>query len=233
VIQLLIEKKVIVVQRQATNLLPVCYRFPSAFRGDILSLPDSSRGDTQGALGVTSEAFGGDTGVTQTINKPSDKPSFSSLMKSDMKLCSLLADLIESNGSKRPTITNRWLNDMRLLSEKDGRTYQQIENMIRWCQADEFWRANIMSPAKLRSKYDQMRLKAIAVTRNKSRDQVKERAAEATKFTLGLFNVSRETITRPVDNELVEKVLQTMSLQQLGRMTPEEIHAIFLAAAYE
>jgi hypothetical protein len=33
--------------------------------------------------------------------------------------------------------------------------------MIRWCQADEFWRGNILSMPKLREKYDQLRLKAL------------------------------------------------------------------------
>lgn len=42
----------------------------------------------------------------------------------------------------------------------DGRTPAQIETAIRWCQGDEFWRANIMAMPKLREKYDQLRLAA-------------------------------------------------------------------------
>lgn len=76
------------------------------------------------------------------------------------RLCEHLADRIESNGSKRPTITTRWRDAARLLIDKDGRTEDQIHRAIDWCQDDEFWRANVMSMPKLREKYDTLRLRA-------------------------------------------------------------------------
>ena len=75
-------------------------------------------------------------------------------------LCTLLADLIEGNGSKRPTINKQWRDATRLLIDKDGREYDKAERLLRWCQADEFWRANILSMPKFRDKYDQLRLAA-------------------------------------------------------------------------
>lgn len=75
-------------------------------------------------------------------------------------LCTLLADLIEQNGSKRPTIGKGWKDSARLLLDKDGRTVEQVERAIRWCQSDDFWRGNVMSMPKLREKYDQLRLAA-------------------------------------------------------------------------
>lgn len=74
--------------------------------------------------------------------------------------CNLLADLIEANGSKRPTVTDKWLQDMERINRLDGRTWEQINAAIRWCQNDDFWRANILSPGKLRKQYDAMRLRA-------------------------------------------------------------------------
>ena len=74
--------------------------------------------------------------------------------------CELLADLIESNGSRRPAINERWLSDMERLNRIDERSWDQIHKAIEWCQADDFWRANIMSPGKLRKQYDQLRLAA-------------------------------------------------------------------------
>ena len=44
--------------------------------------------------------------------------------------------------------------------DADERTEAQIEKAMRWCQADEFWRPNILSMPKLRDKYDQLRLAA-------------------------------------------------------------------------
>jgi hypothetical protein len=75
-------------------------------------------------------------------------------------LCDLLADSIQDNGSKRPTITKSWRDSCRLMIDKDGRTIDEIRGAIVWSQADEFWRANILSMPKLRDKYDQLRLAA-------------------------------------------------------------------------
>lgn len=75
-------------------------------------------------------------------------------------LCQHLADRIETNGSKRPTITKRWRTSARLLLDVDGRTTDQVHAAIDWCQNDDFWRSNILSMPKLREKYDQLRLAA-------------------------------------------------------------------------
>jgi len=74
--------------------------------------------------------------------------------------CNLLADLIADNGSRRPEVTDKWLSDMDKLHRIDERSWEQITKAIQWCQADDFWRGNIMSPAKLRKQYDQLRLAA-------------------------------------------------------------------------
>ena len=84
-------------------------------------------------------------------------------------LCTLLADLVEQNGSKRPTITRRWRDATRLMLDRDHRTAEQIAYLIRWTQEDEFWRSNVQSMPKLREKFDQLRLKAQAPGRQQRR----------------------------------------------------------------
>jgi hypothetical protein len=76
------------------------------------------------------------------------------------RICTHLADRIEANGSKRPTITKAWRNAARLMLDKDGRTEQQVHAAIDWCQDSEFWRSNVLSIPKLRDKYDTLRLQA-------------------------------------------------------------------------
>lgn len=76
------------------------------------------------------------------------------------RICNHLADRIEANGSKRPGITKRWRTAARLMLDQDGRTETEVLGAIDWCQADEFWRSNILSLPKLREKYDQLRLHA-------------------------------------------------------------------------
>jgi hypothetical protein len=76
------------------------------------------------------------------------------------ELCNHLADRIEANGSKRPSVTKAWRAACRMMMDRDGRTPEHIRKAIDWCQDDEFWRANILSMPKLRQRYDQLRLQA-------------------------------------------------------------------------
>lgn len=76
-------------------------------------------------------------------------------------LCTVLADLIERNGSLRPEITKTWTDEARRMIDLDGRDPAKAENLIRWAQGDTFWRKNIMSMTKFRAKYDQLRLAAV------------------------------------------------------------------------
>ncbi|MFG3338679.1 hypothetical protein [Glycomyces sp. NPDC048151] len=76
------------------------------------------------------------------------------------ELCTYLADRVEQNGSRRPTITKGWKDAARLMLDRDGRTVEQIRAAIDWCQGDEFWRANVLSMTTLRKQYDRLRLAA-------------------------------------------------------------------------
>lgn len=77
------------------------------------------------------------------------------------RLCELLADLIEGNGSKKPKITKAWTDSARRLIDLDEREPARAENLIRWCQGNTFWRKNILSMPTFREKYDQLRLAAL------------------------------------------------------------------------
>lgn len=76
------------------------------------------------------------------------------------RICQHLADSIEANGSKRPDIGKRWQDAARLMLDRDGRTEDEVHGAIDWCQADEFWRSNVLSLPTLREKYDTLRLQA-------------------------------------------------------------------------
>lgn len=78
------------------------------------------------------------------------------------RLSNLLAELIRTrDGKARVSPDARpWLDAIRLLIDTDGRTPAEVEHVIRWCQADAFWRVNILSAPKLRQKFDQLIAKA-------------------------------------------------------------------------
>lgn len=81
-------------------------------------------------------------------------------------VCHHLADRIEEQIGKRPTIGVQWRRSARLMLDLDGYPEEKIHAAIDWCQDDEFWRSNILSMGKLRAQY--IRLRA-AATRSVSR----------------------------------------------------------------
>lgn len=78
------------------------------------------------------------------------------------RLCHLLADLLVENGCRTPKVNDAWFSDMDKLIRIDKQPAEEVEHIIRWTQAHDFWRTNIMSPSKLRKQYDRLRLQAIA-----------------------------------------------------------------------
>lgn len=101
------------------------------------------------------------TGVSNVKEREKEREAGDNPAREDVeKLCAHLADKIAANGSKRPAVTQKWRDAARLMLDKDGRTEADIRKAIDWCQADDFWRANVMSMPTLREKYDQLRLHA-------------------------------------------------------------------------
>jgi hypothetical protein len=73
------------------------------------------------------------------------------------KLAELM--LVNNPKVKLPENLNNWINEIRLLLEKDKKTPLEVLQVIEWSQKDQFWRANILSAGKLREKFDQLYLK--------------------------------------------------------------------------
>lgn len=65
--------------------------------------------------------------------------------------------------SAKPPAFETWANDVRLMREQDKRAEAEIEALWAWANADDFWRANILSPKKLREKWTQLEAKRSAV----------------------------------------------------------------------
>ena len=84
----------------------------------------------------------------------------------EMQLAMYLFSKIKENNPDHKKLTDsqkqKWADSIRLMIERDKRTPQQIHNMIDWCQANDFWKQNILSTAKLRKQYDTMAPKANA-----------------------------------------------------------------------
>jgi hypothetical protein len=52
-----------------------------------------------------------------------------------------------------------WAHTIRLMRDRDGRSDAQIRDLITRVQRDSFWRVNVLSPDKLRQKWDDLLLR--------------------------------------------------------------------------
>lgn len=137
---------------------------------------------------------GGDSGTqtkaeteteTETDIEVPKGTSSSRFHKSQIKpeifaLLELLNEELAKNGTKAPALTKQNADAARLLIERDGYTIPQVEYLIRWSQADEFWRANIRSMSKLREKADTLRLQSQRQAH--AQPQQQSRAEQANDF---------------------------------------------------
>lgn len=49
-----------------------------------------------------------------------------------------------------------WADDFRKIVELDGRDMKELVDVLDWCQQDDFWHKNILSPSKFREQYDKL-----------------------------------------------------------------------------
>ena len=75
-----------------------------------------------------------------------------------------------------PEGLRRWAYDIDLMMRIDCRSPDEIRELIDWSHRDQFWKANILSPGKLREKWD-------TLTAHKKRDKEKVRGATPVQTT--------------------------------------------------
>ncbi|MGY3830925.1 primosomal protein I [Citrobacter freundii] len=91
------------------------------------------------------------------------------------KIIALYEQAAESDGElvrpKEPNWT-AWANEIRLMCVQDGRTHKQICEMYSRVSRDPFWCRNVLSPSKLREKWDELslRLSPANVARSEHRE---------------------------------------------------------------
>lgn len=79
----------------------------------------------------------------------------------DMESAQYFFSLIKTNnpGAKEPNL-EKWADDIRKIREIDNKPTKHINALMKWAQEDSFWSGNILSPDKLRKKWDQLVIKA-------------------------------------------------------------------------
>lgn len=94
----------------------------------------------------------------------------------DLRVANWIFGLIKnlSPNVKTPAFEN-WANEIRLMRERDGRTHKDICELFKWANQNEFWASNILSPAKLREKWDQLEIKRNASPNIKRKESFAEK----------------------------------------------------------
>jgi len=63
------------------------------------------------------------------------------------------------NPKTKPPSIELWSEKIRQLREIDRRSHREICELFQWANQDSFWQSNILSPGKLREKWDQLAIK--------------------------------------------------------------------------
>ena len=122
-----------------------------------------SESDT-GCIGICHTGVSGSATEQEPIEPaPLNRPSSCSDLRpneEDFAIARWIwAKIQEMQPNRKPPQLNQWANDIRLMRTQDGRTHEQIRTVFEWAHADPFWKTNILSPGKLRSKFDDLDLK--------------------------------------------------------------------------
>lgn len=80
----------------------------------------------------------------------------------------------ENNPDHKEPNLQRWSDDIRKIIEIDKRTEEQVRYLMKWVQQDDFWKSNILSPSKLREKFDQLVIKVKSDKAKQPKDQKKK-----------------------------------------------------------
>lgn len=87
--------------------------------------------------------------------------------------------ILDNNPDHKKPNLEKWSHDIRLMMEQDERSEEQIKYLMDWVQKDEFEMSNVLSPSKLRKRFDQLVMKVkkekgIKVAPKKEPDYVTE-----------------------------------------------------------
>lgn len=134
------------------------------------TFPEGERFATSSPGGATPP--GGDRGAdpgptphTITITHTESREPSDSKLEPDhpaRALAMQLRDRILQNNPKArvPKNLTEWALEIDRMMRLDGRSVEEVRDIINWCQKDEFWHRNILSAGKLRKQFDKLWLAA-------------------------------------------------------------------------
>lgn len=97
-----------------------------------------------------------------------------------VRLAVLVSELIREAGNSRVPnpLTQTACKPVRMMLDNDGHEARHVEVLARWALNDPFWCGNILSTAKLREKWDQLRARRNEDLAKRKRTEQRERREE-------------------------------------------------------
>nr|DAM72542.1 MAG TPA: replication protein O [Caudoviricetes sp.] len=100
------------------------------------------------------------TSSSEKIFQTEQRAKKYSFSPDDMRAAEWIFELLNKlNPEFKVKSMDSWANCVRLMRERDGRTHRDICELFKWANQDRFWSVNILSPATLRAKWDQLSMK--------------------------------------------------------------------------
>ena len=110
--------------------------------------------------------------ITKATNKRSNKKMFEQNSIQIVLSNLLLAFINGRNWNFKAPDIQKWAVEVDRMLTIDRRNPCAIMNVICWCQADEFWQNNILSTAKLRKQFDQVKMRMLSITQLPKQQQI-------------------------------------------------------------
>lgn len=127
-----------------------------------------------------------DSGIPKTSEPaPAPKPEPAPVDEGSMQLAWTLKGLILANDQNAavPADLTSWGKEAELLQRIDKRDASEILAVMKWSQADPFWRSNILSMKKLREKFTQLKLRMVEAKNRNATKLAGDAAPVAGKYS--------------------------------------------------
>lgn len=73
----------------------------------------------------------------------------------------MLKEIRKNNPEHKTPNLQKWADEFRKIIDIDKRDKAEVSKLIRWVQADDFEKVNVLSPTKLRTRYDNLKMKML------------------------------------------------------------------------
>ncbi|MEG0258438.1 MAG: hypothetical protein RR595_05625 [Lysinibacillus sp.] len=139
------------------KLKAICDAFSQNDQMQLVKMSESISSDCANPFTQNDQSNTRDYTETTQKNKNSRKQAFDETSP-EMVIANFFIGEIRKNRPefKIPNNLTKWCEDIDKILRIDGMEKTEVCKLIRWVQTNDFWKSNVLSPAKLRKNYDQL-----------------------------------------------------------------------------